>query len=194
MSEGLILLTTCGKMSRAVTYGLGEERKKISKEVRNNVSASSTTVPRLTSMVSLLSWQYWVEVDGIITDEAIEKLSGGVAIGEGEKQYVTGQCEAWRIEEEPLHLKTSRRSKIRDGRHGPTSWVAVTIKEGKNRQVRRMTAAVGFPTLRLVRVRIGGVTLEGLESGDIKEVTTDEILSELGTTAQMALNDDDTSN
>ena len=50
MSEGLILLTTCGKMSRAVTYGLGEERKKISKEVRNNVSASSTTVPRLTSM------------------------------------------------------------------------------------------------------------------------------------------------
>ena len=64
-----------------------------------------------------------------------------------------------------------RSMKIRDDRHGPTSWVAIIIREGKFRQVRKMTAAVGFPTLRLIRVRIGEVKLENLEVGEVKEVT-----------------------
>ena len=60
--------------------------------------------------------------------------------------------------------------KIRDERHGPTSWVSIIIREGKFRQVRKMTAAVGFPTLRLVRVRIGEIHLDNLQGNDVKEV------------------------
>ena len=65
-----------------------------------------------------------------------------------------------------------RSQKIRDERHGPTSWVAIIIREGKFRQVRKMTAAVGFSTLRLIRVRIGATILGNLEIGQVKEVTT----------------------
>jgi len=68
----------------------------------------------------------------------------------------------------PDYPERSRR--VRDDRHGPTSWVSITIKEGKFRQVRKMTAAVGFPTLRLIRYRIGETTIEGLLSGEVKEV------------------------
>jgi 23S rRNA pseudouridine2457 synthase len=63
-----------------------------------------------------------------------------------------------------------RSMKIRDDRHGPTSWVAIIIREGKFRQVRKMTAAVGLPTLRLIRVRIGNIELRNLEVGAVKEV------------------------
>ncbi|MDQ3292124.1 MAG: pseudouridine synthase, partial [Bacteroidota bacterium] len=61
--------------------------------------------------------------------------------------------------------------KVRDDRHGPTSWVSITLTEGKNRQVRKMTAAVGFPTLRLIRVRIGDISLDDLAVGEVKDVT-----------------------
>ena len=64
----------------------------------------------------------------------------------------------------------TRSMKIRDERHGPTSWVSITLTEGKFRQVRKMTAAVGFPTLRLVRVRIGSIELGDLENGGVVEV------------------------
>ena len=63
-----------------------------------------------------------------------------------------------------------RSQKIRDERHGPTSWVAIIIREGKFRQVRKMTAAVGFPCLRLIRVRIGEIKLDNLEVSEVKEV------------------------
>ena len=63
-----------------------------------------------------------------------------------------------------------RGKKIRDDRHGPTSWASITVNEGKFRQVRKMTAAVGFPTLRLVRVRIGSMHLNDLQAGEVKEV------------------------
>jgi 23S rRNA pseudouridine2457 synthase len=65
-----------------------------------------------------------------------------------------------------------RGKNIRDDRHGKTSWISMTITEGKFRQVRKMTAAVGFPTLRLVRVRIGAITLEGLNYGEVKEMNS----------------------
>jgi 23S rRNA pseudouridine2457 synthase len=63
-----------------------------------------------------------------------------------------------------------RTRKLRDDRHGPTSWVSITLTEGKNRQIRKMTAAVGFPTLRLMRVRVGSIYLDNLPPGVVQEV------------------------
>lgn len=112
--------------------------------------------------------EYYVQVDGEITPQAIEELKSGVEIGLKNGKYLTNKCEAALLNEIPSFLGES--NNIRDERHGPTSWVSVTISEGKNRQVRKMTAAVGFPTLRLVRVRIGDVKLNDLKIGEVKEV------------------------
>lgn len=112
--------------------------------------------------------EYYVQLDGIISNEAIEKLKTGVEIGFNGIKYTTLPCEARKLSENPDFPPRSK--KIRDERHGPTSWASITIGEGKNRQVRKMTAAVGFPTLRLIRVRIGKVNLGELKSGEVKEV------------------------
>lgn len=112
--------------------------------------------------------EYYVQVDGLITPDAIMQLSKGVEIGFEGKKYLTKACIAHQVEIEPNFRP--RAKKIRDDRHGPTSWVSITVNEGKFRQVRKMTAAVGFPTLRLVRVRIGNVQLSNLQSGEVIEV------------------------
>ena len=112
--------------------------------------------------------EYYVQVDGIITDDAIMKIQNGVEIGFDGKKYITKPCNA-AIQEMVLAFG-ERGKKIRDDRHGPTSWASITVSEGKFRQVRKMTAAVGFPTLRLVRVRIGNVHLAGLQAGEVLEV------------------------
>lgn len=112
--------------------------------------------------------EYYVQVDGLITDTAIEELKNGVLIGFNGKKYLTRKCQAHRLEEEPQFPQ--RAKKIRDERHGPTSWLSITINEGKFRQVRKMTSAVGFPTLRLVRVRVGAVHLNNLDAGEVVEV------------------------
>lgn len=114
-----------------------------------------------------VSKEYYVQVDGIITDEAIEKLKSGVEIGFDGKKYITRKCDAFKIENPNF---AARSKKIRDERHGPTSWLSITLNEGKFRQVRKMTSAVGFPTLRLVRVRIGNIKLNDLKSGEVIEV------------------------
>ncbi len=136
-SEGLLLLTTDGKVSLQV------RDKSIEKE-------------------------YYVQVDGLITDEAIEQLKKGVEIGIRDQKYTTLPCTVSPITPAPIEIVGNR--KIRDERHGPTSWISITICEGKNRQIRKMTAAVGFPTLRLVRVRIGDVHLGDLNLGGVMEV------------------------
>lgn len=136
-SEGLLLLTTDGKLSHAV------RSKKVEKE-------------------------YFVQVDGVIDQIAIDKMKAGVEIGFKGKRYVTDPCEASLLEQVPDF--PSRARKIRDDRHGPTSWASIIITEGKYRQVRKMTAAVGFPTLRLIRVRIGDVHLGDLQAGEVREV------------------------
>lgn len=136
-SEGLLLLTTDGKVSEQV------RSKKVDKE-------------------------YYVQVDGMITLEAIAVLKDGVEIGFNGTKYTTKRCEASIITVVPNF--GPRGKKIRDERHGPTSWVSITVNEGKFRQVRKMTAAVGFPTLRLVRVRIGNVFLNDLKAGEVIEV------------------------
>ncbi len=112
--------------------------------------------------------EYYVQVDGLVTQEAIEELKNGVLIGFNGKKYVTKKCQAHILEELPNFPE--RGKKIRDERHGPTSWLSVTINEGKFRQVRKMTSAVGFPTLRLVRVRVGNILLNTLQTGEVLEV------------------------
>lgn len=112
--------------------------------------------------------EYYVQVDGLIDEEAIAKIRQGVEIGVNGTKYMTLPCEARLLDEVPNF--PVRGKKIRDERHGPTSWASVTVCEGKFRQVRKMTAAVGFPTLRLVRVRIGNVYLKDLDGAVVKEV------------------------
>ena len=112
--------------------------------------------------------EYYVQVDGKITTEAIEQLKGGVEISISGKKYTTLPCQARPLEPAPDIEPRARR--IRSDRHGPTSWLSITLTEGKFRQVRKMTAAVGFPTLRLIRVRIGQITLDKLRSGEVMEV------------------------
>ncbi len=136
-SEGLLFLTTDGKMSELV------RSSKVEKE-------------------------YYVQVDGLITSEAIEILKKGVEIGFEGIKYITMPCKAFVLKNTPVFPE--RAKKIRDERHGPTSWISVSLREGKFRQVRKMTAAVGYPTLRLIRVRIGSIKLEKMDIGEVIEV------------------------
>lgn len=100
---------------------------------------------------------YHAQVEGEISDAALLKLRSGVTL----KEFRTLPCQAQRLDTEPAHAP--RDPPIRFRKNIPTSWIELTLTEGKNRQVRRMTAAVGFPTLRLVRVSIGGLKLAELE-------------------------------
>jgi 23S rRNA pseudouridine2457 synthase len=112
--------------------------------------------------------EYYVQVDGIIEDTAIEHLQKGVSIGIKGKKYITKPAKVIRLSTTPK--LPNRVKKIRDSRHGPTSWLSITITEGKYKQVRKMTSAVGFPTLRLVRVRIGSFKIESLQPGEVKDI------------------------
>jgi 23S rRNA pseudouridine2457 synthase len=111
---------------------------------------------RITDPRHKLAKTYWVHVDGVPDDAALTKLSRGVDL----KEFVTQPAEVERIDE-PANL-WPRNPPIRERKNIPTSWLQLTIREGKNRQVRRMTAAVGLPTLRLIRYRIGEWSLDGL--------------------------------
>lgn len=138
-SEGLLMITTDGQFSNVVN-----KKGKVEKE-------------------------YYAQVDGIMTPEAIEKMCSGIEISIHGSMYLTQQCQAFILEEFPILPETLQR--VRDDRHGPSSWVSVTLKEGKFRQVRKMCAAVGFPVLRLARVRIGDFTLKDLEEKTVVEIT-----------------------
>jgi 23S rRNA pseudouridine2457 synthase len=116
--------------------------------------------------------EYYVQVDGLIDEAAVEKLRNGVEIGFKGKRYTTLPCKAHILPEPPGFPE--RGKKIRDERHGPTSWISITVTEGKFRQVRKMTAAVGFPTLRLVRVRVGNIELGKLMPGEVLEINNIE--------------------
>ena len=112
--------------------------------------------------------EYYAQVDGIINEEAIAQIKKGVEIGFKGIRYKTKKCEAKIIHQLPESIGEGR--KIRDERHGPSSWISITLTEGKFRQVRKMTAAVGFPTLRLVRIRVGSLHLQSLKAGEVVEV------------------------
>lgn len=137
-SEGLLLLTTDGKMSELVR---------------------SSKVEKV----------YYAQVDGLMTEEAIQALQRGITIRTEREWHQTKPCRVQLLANPPNLPERARR--IRDERHGPTSWVSITLTEGKFRQVRKMTAAVGFPTLRLVRVRVGQVVAQGMAAGEVRELS-----------------------
>lgn len=110
---------------------------------------------------------YWVQVDGAITQEACQQLEKGVSIKVNKTNYTTLPARA-RLMEAPEDLP-ERDPAVRYRKEIPTSWVAINLLEGKNRQVRRMTAAVGFPTLRLIRTQIEDLHLKGMQPGDVLE-------------------------
>ena len=112
---------------------------------------------------------YLVQVEGIPGAEAIARLEQGIEI----QGYRTLPALAQLLEHEPA--LPPRVPPIRVRKHIPTSWIELKLLEGKNRQVRRMTAAIGHPTLRLVRTAIGGITLKDLEPGHWRELTESEI-------------------
>ena len=142
-SEGLLLLTTDGKISNYINSN-GVEK------------------------------EYYALVDGAISESQITQLQKGVEIGFDGKKYQTKPCKVLKLETPPL--LPNRSKKIRDARHGPTSWISITLTEGKFRQVRKMTSAIGCPTLRLVRFRIGKIRLDNMKVGDVNAIN---ILAEL---------------
>jgi 23S rRNA pseudouridine2457 synthase len=139
-SEGLVLLTNWGPLQARLT----QPRSKVAKT-------------------------YFAQVEGMISEEALEQLRRGVKLNDG--LTLPARAESM---EEPAWL-WPRDPPIRYRKNIPTSWIALTIHEGRNRQVRRMTAAVGYPTLRLIRWSMGPWTLEGLQPGETREVPHEEI-------------------
>lgn len=120
---------------------------------------------------------YWVQVEGAITDEACRLLEEGVVIRTGGKPWKTASAEVRRIEPP---LLPERHPPVRFRKSVPDSWISLTITEGKNRQVRKMTAVAGFPTLRLVRVRIGDMLLEERTPGSVTEWPAQSFLCKIG--------------
>lgn len=130
-SEGLVVLTDNGKLQHKIT----DPKNKMQKT-------------------------YWVQVEGSISDEALQQLKQGVKLKDG----LTLPAKAKAITE-PANL-WPRNPPIRERINIPTSWLELTISEGRNRQVRRMTSAVGFPTLRLIRYRVGSWTIDAIKNGE----------------------------
>jgi len=109
---------------------------------------------------------YWVQIEGVPDEPVLRSLRAGIDLGD----FVTRPAEVRRIDE-PAGL-WPRDPPIRFRKAIPTSWLQITLREGKNRQVRRMTAAAGFPTLRLIRAQVGAWTLDGLRPGEHRSVST----------------------
>ena len=129
-SEGLVILTDHGPLQARIS----EPKHKMSKT-------------------------YWVQVEGIPTEEALSQLRKGVTLKDG----LTRPCEVALIPEPQIWPRVPP---VRQRKLIPTSWLELTIKEGRNRQVRRMTANVGYPTLRLIRAKVGPWALDELDIGE----------------------------
>ncbi len=114
---------------------------------------------------------YWVQVERIPDQQSLQQLRDGIVI----QRYRTRPAQVRLLEEEPA--LPPRDTPIRFRKNVPTAWLAITLTEGRNRQVRRMTAAVGHPTLRLVRVAVGDSQLRGLQPGEWRDLTADELAS-----------------
>lgn len=122
--------------------------------------------------------EYWVQVDGAITNEAMQQLEKGVNINVQGKLIATKPAVISLFEEAPE--VPDRNPPIRFRKNIPTSWISIILKEGKNRQVRKMTAKVGFPTLRLIRNRIEKIELGNLQPGEIIQLKEMEVYKKLG--------------
>ena len=119
--------------------------------------------------------EYWVQVDGAITPEAINTLEKGVTIAVDGKPYRTRPAIVKLFETPPA--VPERDPPIRYRANIPTTWISMSLTEGKNRQVRKMTAQAGFPTLRLIRHRIARLSLEGLNPGEMRWLSRIETYS-----------------
>ena len=124
------------------------------------LTANGRLQARIAQPGSALRKTYWVQVEGTPSEASLRALVEGVVLRDGPARAVEAHAIA-----EPTSLWT-RDPPIRVRKAIPTAWIAVTLDEGRNRQVRRMTAAVGLPTLRLVRARVGEWTLDGLLPGE----------------------------
>jgi 23S rRNA pseudouridine2457 synthase len=123
---------------------------------------------------------YYVQVEGIPTPEALAQLQQGVTIQADGKSYRTKSALVKLLD--PAPILPERNPPIRYRASIPDCWLALTLIEGKNRQVRKMTAAVGFPTLRLVRFSIEKITLDGMEAGEVRELSQELVYRSLGLT------------
>jgi 23S rRNA pseudouridine2457 synthase len=121
--------------------------------------------------------EYWAQVEGNITQEAAKQLEKGVSISIDGKPHQTFPAKAFVFPEPPK--VPDRNPPIRYRKNVPDSWLSLVLNEGKNRQVRKMTAAVGFPTLRLIRYRIEKLTIEQLQPGDMIKLSTAELYHSL---------------
>ena len=111
---------------------------------------------------------YWAQVEGVPDQRALQHLAQGVRI----RDYRTLPATVRLMRNEPS--LPPRDPPIRFRKHIPTSWIEITLIEGRNRQIRRMTAAAGYPTLRLVRVAIGDLRLHGLQAGQWRDLSSTE--------------------
>ncbi len=121
--------------------------------------------------------EYLVQVEGNIQKDAITKMSKGIVINVNGKIYTTKPCMVSTQEQAPN--VPERNPPIRFRKNIPTSWINIILQEGKNRQVRKMTAAAGFPTLRLLRTRIANIELGNLQPGEIKMLDKETIYKKL---------------
>lgn len=121
--------------------------------------------------------EYWVQVDGAVTEMAVRQLQEGVDITVDGRLYHTKPCFAEIFPEEPL--LPPRNPPIRFRKNIPAPWLRMILQEGKNRQVRKMTAAAGFPTLRLVRYRMEEITIEGMQPGDMVQLSRNTVYKKL---------------
>ncbi|HZF25011.1 MAG TPA: pseudouridine synthase [Steroidobacteraceae bacterium] len=128
---------------------------------------------RLSDPRHQLQKRYWVQVEGKPEAAAMERLRAGVRLNDGP----TRPAEVRLIDEPPALW--ARVPPIRHRARIPTSWLEIGISEGRNRQVRRMTAAIGLPTLRLIRYAIGPWELAGLASGEVRVLDSEQVVSQL---------------
>ena len=135
-SEGLVILTDDGRLQHQISHPKAKMIK-----------------------------TYWVQIEGIPSDQALEPLRQGVYLKDG-------QCQPAKVTliKPPASL-WPRTPPIRQRKNHPTTWIEITICEGRNRQVRRMSAAIGFPTLRLIRYKVGDWSIDNLKPGEYKTLT-----------------------
>jgi len=121
--------------------------------------------------------EYLVQAEGSVTSEAIKKLENGIVIKVNDSLYRTRPCKAFLLEELPV--TPDRNPPVRFRKTITTSWVRLVLTEGKNRQVRKMMAATGFPVLRLIRTRIEGIDIKRMQPGDMVSVSRNTIYHQL---------------
>lgn len=129
---------------------------------------------RIAQPRSKMAKTYLVQVDGIVSDEALAQLRAGILLSDGPARAILAESV------QPAPLVSERHPPVRYRAQLPTSWLRISIDEGRNRQIRRMTAAVGLPTLRLIRECIGPWTLDGLAVGEWRDIDITEACRVLG--------------